>query len=730
MPEKIAVLGGGISCLSAVLDLTSEKNWQEKYEITVYQMGWRLGGKGASSRNPVAGQRIEEHGLHIWLGFYENAFQLIRQCYSELPPGSGTFNSWQDAFKPHSLIVLEEKTMEGWLHWPANVPTNDSLPGDGMPFPTLWDYVLMAFEMLEDELRQLHQHVPARSKVVLSSWSSAIMTDELSKKEQQTLPLSTRLLKAAHRHARNVRRHREPSRRKEVSAVIDDFQRTVNSIIDPRLLSDANVRRPYIFINIFSAIVRGIIADGVIVSGFDALDDFELRDWLSRHGASSVAVNSAGMRAAYDLAFSFEDGDPLKPNLAAGVGLRCMLRMLLTYKGALLWKMQAGMGETVFTPIYKVLKSRGVKFQFFHKVDELTLTSDSSSVATVKMTKQVTIRTGEYQPFCRVKQWDCWMRQPDYSQLVEGEALRLSGVNLESNWSGWPGVGGLELKAGTDFDKIILGIPIAALKAICQPLVNARPAWKGMLENVKTTQTQGFQVWMNKDLAACGWNLGSPIVGSYVEPLDTWADMTHLLQAEDWPATNAPLQLAYFCKIMKDAAVVPPPSDTSFPDTELTRTLKQATDFLEQYAGYLWPKLLEEGKFDWNVCFGNDSRTGAARFQTQYWRPNIDPSERYTLAVAGSTKYRLPADHSGFDNLILTGDWIRNGFNSPGCIESSVISGLQAARAISGGNHTIIGETDFPPTPSLFARLLIWLADTWVHLTSRRLRYTKLLDED
>jgi uncharacterized protein with NAD-binding domain and iron-sulfur cluster len=42
--QKIAVLGGGISSLAAVFDLTDEKNWQQKYDITVYQMGWRLGG--------------------------------------------------------------------------------------------------------------------------------------------------------------------------------------------------------------------------------------------------------------------------------------------------------------------------------------------------------------------------------------------------------------------------------------------------------------------------------------------------------------------------------------------------------------------------------------------------------------------------------------------------------------------------------------------------------------
>ena len=40
-----------------------------------------LGGKGASGRNAEYGERIEEHGLHIWFGFYDNAFKTIQAAY-------------------------------------------------------------------------------------------------------------------------------------------------------------------------------------------------------------------------------------------------------------------------------------------------------------------------------------------------------------------------------------------------------------------------------------------------------------------------------------------------------------------------------------------------------------------------------------------------------------------------------------------------------------------------
>ena len=34
------------------------------------------------------------------------------------------------------------------------------------------------------------------------------------------------------------------------------------------------------------------------------------------------------------------------------------------------------MGDVVFTPFYGVLRARGVKFAFFHRVEELRLSAD------------------------------------------------------------------------------------------------------------------------------------------------------------------------------------------------------------------------------------------------------------------------------------------------------------------------------------------------------------------
>ncbi len=63
-------------------------------------------------------------------------------------------------------------------------------------------------------------------------------------------------------------------------------------------------------------------------------------------------------------------------------------------------------------------------------------------------------------------------------------------------------------------------------------------------------------------------------------------------------------------------------------------------------------------------------------------------------SVAGSSKYRIPTKLDDFDNIYFTGDWIKNGINA-GCVETTVMAGLQTSRATCGYPKVITGEKDF-----------------------------------
>ena len=65
----------------------------------------------------------------------------------------------------------------------------------------------------------------------------------------------------------------------------------------------------------------------------------------------------------------------------------------------------------------------------------------------------------------------------------------------------------------------------------------------------------------------------------------------------------------------------------------------------------------------------------------RYVRGNVQPSDRYVLSVPGSVRYRLDPGDTGYDNLVIAGDWTRCVINA-GCVEAATISGMLAAEAI------------------------------------------------
>ncbi|MCU1276921.1 MAG: cytoplasmic rane protein, partial [bacterium] len=459
-----------------------------------------------------------------------------------------------------------------------------------------------------------------------------------------------------------------------------------------------------------------LIGDGLLLPPFDfsRIDHEDYRDWLRRHGARQETVTSAPVTALYDLVFAVDSG------MAAGATIGCATRMLLTYKGALFYKMQAGMGDTVFTPLYLELKKRGVKFRFFHRVDELKLAFDAASdnfvVDRIVIGRQADTRDGrDYEPLVAVNGVECWPSEPHWEQLARGDELAAGnelpdgGFDLEWHATRWPdALAPLTLQRGDagDFDDVVLGISIAALPRITAELAQRVPEYARMLEGVKTIATQATQLWFRTDLAGLGWTdpgngrcAGTaPIAGSYPESLDTWADMSHLIPREGWP-DGAVRNIAYFCGQLRETDTPGVPSGASAAVWD-----KAVSEYSATWAAKYMRGLLPNFDVD-QLYSSNPADKGKALWDAQYFRANVKPSERYVLTVPGSTVYRLFADDllhckPGCANLFLAGDWVRTGING-GCIEAATMAGMQAARALSGSYFDIVGDpAPFRPRPS------------------------------
>ena len=715
MPEKrkIAILGGGIGALTTAFELTRSPNWKDNFDITVYQMGWRLGGKGASGRDLEQGSRIEEHGLHIWFGFYENAFEVMRLAYEEvnrlgLTPGS-PFTDFTRAFTKQNICsMVDPDGTPGDDIWSFWFPPTSELPGTGLDqqvFRTPWDDIVGLLHWL---LRHWEEAatlgvLPKKGQSFLQRflyWLGSLFG--FWKRQLLGLPLHLAAMYAK-KLPRDPHRH-SPEELSFLLKAIDDAVKMVERLIQQAVKHQTLLRRLFIVADAVAATIRGFIKDGVLLRGYDTINSHDLKEWLESHGCLNAGIAT---RPAYDACFAFKDGDFSKPSLEAGTALRGAMRAVLTYRGAALWRMNAGMGDTVFSPLYLLLKKRGVKFEFFHRVENLGLSQDRKKIETIDFDVQATVkdevmaRQGGYCPVVTVAGIPCWPNQPFYDQLNQGEEMKTA-VDIESAWTDWrSGIQTKRLKRGDQFDEVVLGISLGGLPFICKELITANPHWRDMIQHVRTVPTQSVQLWLNKTATEMGYSnqlLKLPILrlaadepaclSGYVEPFDTYADMHQVLDKETWPASAQVRQTAYFCNVLPEVEEAPF-TDHQFPARQHERVKQAALNFFQKYMAPIWPDGLNAaGELDWDLLHDPNNRAGHARLDAQYFRANLDPSARYVLSIPDSSTHRLHPAKSGFENLVLAGDWTFNYVNA-GCVEAAVISGRLASRALCGFPKTI-----------------------------------------
>jgi hypothetical protein len=120
--------------------------------------------------------------------------------------------------------------------------------------------------------------------------------------------------------------------------------------------------------------------------------------------------------------------------------------------------------------------------------------------------------------------------------------------------------------------------------------------------------------------------------------------------------------------------------------------------WLDEHGATLWPASGAQSApsapgFDPGVLY---PASVADPLGDQFWSTNIDPTARYCQSPVGSMDARPTPDGTGIDGLVVVGDWVRTGLGY-GCIEAAVMGGLAGARAITGDELAIYGETDFPP---------------------------------
>lgn len=716
-PIRVAVIGGGCASISAAFELSRPAH-KGKYQVTVYQVGWRLGGKGASGRGPA--DRIEEHGLHLWMGSYENAFRLMRECYGELNRDRRKCRiaDWRDAFTPAPFIGLTQRAQDGsYWNFLSYFPPGDGLPGDPLsehdPF-TVTSYLARTASIIRTLLLAVqagrsggtspaagHKHSDRRRSGQAGpdrAEASGDPSQRIARILRLGLIATTAGLIEAVETLELVFAPRSLYPVDGIVQLLDTIAASARRQLEAMVENDPELAVLWQGIDLAMASMRGILRFGLVSDprGFDAINDYDFREWLRINGASERSLESPIIRGAYDLVFAYEGGDYRRPRHGAGVALRGALRMLFSSRGSIFWRMNAGMGDIVFAPMYEVLKKRGVAFRFFHRLERVRLADpgdlapgERAYVKALEFDVQAKVRNGkEYAPLTDIGGLPCWPSKPDYSQLIDGSRFEREEQDFESHWD--------RRKAGTetlnvvdDFDFVVLGIGLGAIPYVCQDLIQRDQRWRDMVAHLKTVSTQAFQIWLSEDMEHLGWNDPPLALSAFVQPFETWADMGHLIGEERWKVN--PKAIAYFCSALKDSPSQRELSDAGYPRRRRLEVRENAIRYLNDDIAQLWPKAVRRhAAFRWDILMDpkENGRSRKARgsnetrFDTQHWTANVNPSERYVLSLPGTQKYRISPLDNTYDNLTIAGDWTTCGLDA-GCVEAAVISGMLAAHAIS-----------------------------------------------
>lgn len=706
--KRIVALGGGLGTLAALFAITELPGWQDRFDITLYQIGWRLGGRARSGRNARMHMRSEAYGHHVWWGCYDNAFALLRRCYKELgrPPGA-PLATFREAWKPSETLLIGTGQGERHRLWPLTIARNSGTPGEGDPPPAVWDYVQILLPWVLDCLPGLHPE--------LSSYAALA-----ARWPEQSRAILPALLRRAQAHGILSFADFDPR-----EPDYDTLLRSTGERLPPAPLGSRQRRawaQPLVvcaehslraleaagardlhpqfiaLLDLAMAVVRGIIHDGLdrAPNGFSAADDHDLRAWLRHHGAQPASLGNPIVAGFYDMLLAYEGGDRERPSVAAGAAMRLLLRALLAHRGALYYTPTADLGEAVFAPLYQVLKRRGVRFRFFHKIKQVR--ADGDRVTAIRIGRQVELDPGidDYEPLIAVKGVPCWPSRPVYSQIVLGESPLIQALDFESPDS--PEIEEITLRLGADFDDVILGIPGPALPRICGELVQQQPRWRAALDHAHAAPAFGVQMWLTPTWSQLAGNNTVMTAGALPSGiLRRWANRSGVLALEAWPSGARPGSLAALDGPFANPNSRPSGPDQTRDDTPASRD--EVRDFvatwLKGHPRRLWPEasLATTDELNWELLLDPSNRTGEHRLAGQHCWSLTAPTDRHTLTLPGTTTHRLRPDNSGYPNLLLAGDWLTGGLDL-GCAESAVIAGFQVARMLCGHPAVIPGEAD------------------------------------
>ena len=258
-------------------------------------------------------------------------------------------------------------------------------------------------------------------------------------------------------------------------------------------------------------------------------------------------------------------------------------------------------------------------------------------------------------------------------------------------------VGRRTLEAGRDFDVVVFGISLGMVRTSAPELVEHVT---GLAVHGRQPRDRRHPVPPALAGRGRGRTSGGPArpgatVSGFVKPFDTWASMSHLLPVEDWPAADAAADHRLLLRRAGRARPVGRRRRPAHDERDAVRAAGPGSSWTPRRT--LWPAAVDDARLPlvaavrrWIV---GDRRTRAGS-TTSTGGPTSIPPTSTSSPCRAPTSTGCSRDATGFDNLVVAGDWTDSGLNA-GCVEAATRSGQLAAQAVHAtGDGSLGGEPD------------------------------------
>ncbi len=696
---RVAVLGGGPAGCSAAFWLAN----QGGFDVDLYTAGWRMGGKCAASRNANHGDRIEEHGLHALLGFYENTFRSLREVYRvagrEISSDEGPVAGAVRAHPPTG--VMAQWRGDRWRYFPSIVFEDSDTPGD-VPGADVGRSIHVGAALLGLLRRAGRDAVEATAGDEVedtdhlgAGWRDAI--DRLQDGIASVTGAADRVVAGlrewiGRQSAIEVENAIEAGGpiNDAVIAMLETTRTTLGWALRGRAKRDPDSWFRWSGIDTLLTIAIGLLRERCL--DFERLDDRDLVAWLVGHGLAPEHADAVVITHVYETLFAHRRELPVAVGeLAAGVGLRWFLLEGFGYSGSPVYEMRWAASETLITPYYEALQRLGARVHFFHAVRSLEIAGEGVESTLARVTMQVQARTKSGDPYAPLVSGPAgaparWPAAPLWDQLEHGDVLRARDLDFEDGGVDVPGSTARELAVGRDVDAVILAIPLGALRPLVADWARADGdavgrRWHAMLDGISLTRTMSAQLWWDlapEDL----FQTPRGLMTGYAQPQPSVGNFPHLVAVEDWPAPR-PKTVTYHtgAGVAGERLAVPYASALAAEASAQWRVdfaawlAEHHRDLFDGFAG-TFAELLAR-------LHDDEGAPGLARLQSQWFSIANRGSDLYVLSRPGEMQLRMGQADAQIRGLILAGDWTKTDLNC-GCVEAATQSGMLAARVLGG----------------------------------------------